>query len=599
MATATLGLIGFTEIDDADTNASWTETVTADPDIKKEGTNSMSGILRADGEHAYYNDGTSRSSSGEHLRMWVNTVNTPYMQPESSGGYQATLYDGTNTDYYTIFGSDTYPGGWFNVVVDCALFTTVTPANVVQWGVYANHAANAKNAINTWIDFVRYMDGYYVTGGTGTSDTVKLSDISVADKGTTTLYGYGIIEEYEDNYFSSGELQIGNGTTTTYFSMDGDVLTYTDKPVADGLYKFNGDGSGCNISVVNSTIKAAGTGNNNRPDVDMSTGSPNSVSITDTVWIRGGTFLLGSGQTWTGCTFNDCQQITAGGADLTGATIQGYEGTADTGALLYDVAADPDGELDEMSFTKGTASTHAITFDATNTPTTITLRGIDFSGYNASNGQTDSTLYFPSTTKSYTVNLIGCSGNISYKVGSGGSVTFVTDPVALTITVKDPDGVVYQGARVLVTPTSSANFPYQASVSITGSGTTATVSHTGHGLSTNDYVVIEGVTNDDDYNGVHQITVTGVDSYTYTTTETLGSSPATGTITATYAMISATTDVNGEVTNSWSLSLDQPFVYKVGVSRTTSPFYKGVENVADTITTSADRDISIQLVSDE
>jgi hypothetical protein len=219
--------------------------------------------------------------------------------------------------------------------------------------------------------------------------------------------------------------------------------------------------------------------------------------------------------------------------------------------MTYAETVDPDGELDNCSFTKGTAATHAIEFDATNTPTTITLRGIDFSGYNAANGNNDS------------------------------------------------DGGLLQGARVLAEPTSSANFPYQASVSITGTGTTATVSHTGHGLTTNDYVIIKGVENDDDYNGVHQITVTGANAYTYTTTETLGVSPATGTITATYAMISATTDVNGEVTNSWSLVAAQPFKFKVGYSTATSPFYQGVEDVLDTISQTADRDVTIQLVSDE
>ena len=601
MASATLGLINHTEIDDADATTSWAGALdTLDPDIKKEGTNSMTGVFRANGDNGYYDDGTARSSSGEHLRMWVNTINAPYMQPESSNGYQVFVNDGTNTDYYVIFGSDTYPGGWFNVVVDCALFTTVTAANVRRWGLYANHTSNAKNADNTWVDYVRYMDGYYITGGTS-GDKVRLSDVAVADKGTTTLFGYGIVEEYEGNYFASGEIQLGNGTTTTFFEMDGDVLTYTDKPVANGLYKLNGNGSGADILITNSTIKASGTGDDNRPDVDMSTDSPGTVSITDTVFIRGGTFLLGSGQDWTGCTFNDCQQITANGADLTGSTIQNYEGTAGTGAILYNVSGDPDGELDLITFEKGTASTHAIQFGTT-APTTMTLRGMTFTGYNASDQQTDSVLYFPDkgTDTTWTVNVVGCTGTVSvYKARSGDTVNLVIDPKSLTITVNDPDGNPYQGARVLAEPTSAANFPYNATVSITGSGTTATVTHTAHGLETNDYVIIKGVTNDDDYNGVYQITVTGVNTYTYTASGTLDVTPAVGTITSTYAMISDTTDVNGEVTNSWSLSANQPFLYKVGVSRTTSPFYKGVEDRADTIETTADRDITVQLVSDE
>ena len=558
MATATLGLIGHTEIDDADSATDWNTLDTLDPDIKKEGTNSMTGVVRSNGTTFGVTKATAVSCSGEHLRFWVNTINIPYMQPESSNGYEVYVSDGTNTDYVVAFGSDTYNGGWFNLVIDCALFTTVTPANVVTWGMRANHTATAKNADNTWMDYVRYMDGYYITGGTGTSDTVKLSDVAVADKGTTTLYGYGIVEESAGVYFGSGEIQIGNGTTTTYFEMDGDVLVYTDKPVADGLYSLNGNGSGCNISITNSTIKASGTGNNNRPDVDMSTGSPGSVSVTDTVFIRGGAFTLGSGQTWTGCTFNDCEQITAGGADLRGSSVAGYEGTAGTAALLYSVAADPDGELDNMYFEKGTATTHAIEFDATNTPTTIYLRGIDFSGYNASNGQNDSTLYFPSTTKTYTVYLVGCTGNISYRVGTGGTFNLVINPVSFSITVidnttKNP----IQFVAVTVWATATGNLPHEDSVSITSSGTTATVSHTAHGLSTDQWVEIAGCTQTE-YNGIWQITKIDDNSYSYTFPGS-GTSPATGTPISTALIINGETNALGQITDSRSYTADQGY----------------------------------------
>ena len=164
MATATLGLINHTEIDDADANTDWTNLDTTDSDVKKEGTNSISGVLRANGDDGYVDKATAISCSGEHLRVWVNTTNIPYMQPESSNGYEIYVYDNTNTDYYTIFGSDTYAGGWFNAVIDCSLFTTVTAANVDRWGIRANHTSNAKNVTNTWIDYFRYMDGYYITG---------------------------------------------------------------------------------------------------------------------------------------------------------------------------------------------------------------------------------------------------------------------------------------------------------------------------------------------------------------------------------------------------------------------------------------------------
>lgn len=426
MATATLGLLNYTEIDDCDTTTNWNGDIdTLDPDIKKEGTNSMSGVLRADGDNGYVDLGTPPvTMAGKHLRVWLNTTSVPYMEDEAGGGFQVFVYDGTNTDYYVAISSDDYSGGWANVVIDCSLFTTVTAANVDRWGIYANYTTNAKNVINTWVDFFRYSDGYYVTGG-GSSDKVRLSDVATADKGTTTLYGYGIVEEIEDTYFCSGKLQLGNGSTTTYFEMDGDVLVFTDKPVADGLYAINGNGSGADIVIQDSTIKAAGTGDDNRPDIDMVTSSPNSVSITGSVINRAGACTFTSGQTITSNIFNDCEQITHGGADMESCTIKGYEGTTGTGALVYNVNADIDGEIDGSIFTKGTASTHAIQF-GTSAANTHTLRSVEVYSYNTTDQQTDSVLYFPDkgSDTTWTINLVGCTGTFSYyKARSGDTVS--------------------------------------------------------------------------------------------------------------------------------------------------------------------------------
>jgi len=69
-----------------------------------------------------------------------------------------------------------------------------------------------------------------------------------------------------------------------------------------------------------------------------------------------------------------------------------------------------------------------------------------------------------------------------------------------------------------------------ATVTITHSGTVATVTHTTHGLSTGNTVTISGA-DQEEYNGIFTITVLDADSYKYT----MQSSPgvdATGTITA-------------------------------------------------------------------
>lgn len=83
-----------------------------------------------------------------------------------------------------------------------------------------------------------------------------------------------------------------------------------------------------------------------------------------------------------------------------------------------------------------------------------------------------------------------------------------------------------------------------ATVTITRSGTTATVTHASHGKATGDYVVIAGA-NQREYNGTKQITVVNASTYTY---QVSGSpaTPATGTIKAGKAVVPFIVD-NGVV----------------------------------------------------
>ncbi len=594
MATPTLGLITSTTINACDSTTGWTSFTSLDADLVKEGNYSLGGILRTDLSTGYYDAGSPPiTAAGKTMRLWFNTINLPYMEDEAGGGYEFFMYDGSTTEYKTVFGSDTYFGGWINIIISCDLYTTLTLANVQRWGIRANHTGNAANKTNSWIDALRYLDGYYITGGSS-GDKVRLTNIASADRGTTTLYGYGIVNEIEGLYICTGTLQIGNGSTTTYFEMDGQVLYWSDQLVASGLYSFDGNGSGCNIVIVNSVLGSSGTTDSTRFALDMSTGSPSSVSITGSVIRRAAAVTFTSGQTVTGNTFLDCGQITPGGADMTGSSVSGYEGTSDTAALVYNVAADPDGELDDMTFTKGTASTHAIQF-GTSSPTTMTLRNVAFSGYNASDSQTDSTLYFSRDTGTVTVYLVGCSGNVSYK-SAGATIVLIQDPVTVKVTAKNVSGTELSGVRVFVKASDGTGpFPFEETVTIVNSGTTATVTHTGHGMATGDKVNIEGASLQAN-NGCFEITVTGTDTYTYTMLSTPGSSP-TGTITSTYVALYGLTDGNGEISISRVFSTDQPVV---GWARkgTSSPYYKtGI--ISGSVSNSTGLNATVVMISDE
>jgi hypothetical protein len=103
------------------------------------------------------------------------------------------------------------------------------------------------------------------------------------------------------------------------------------------------------------------------------------------------------------------------------------------------------------------------------------------------------------------------SGNISYRT-DGAAVVLVVDPVTFTLTAIDStSAAAIQGAQVLVV--AGTSFTGGTTVTISRSGSTATVAHTGHGFATGNVVRIRGA-NETEYND-HAITVTGTDAYTY------------------------------------------------------------------------------------
>ena len=645
-----------TTIDDAESETTYTPgsygTVSSDV---AEATNAVAESIAIGDQALYYTYPTGNIDVSDTLvyvysfnnalqNVWDNTI------PPNA----LLLGDGTNIVGFHMAGGDKRvfnhldgPTSWQCLVLDgdqademdtaghsyedSGTFASLDLTQITQVGCYHETLSKALGGgYNVAVDIMRYgNDGIYVQGGTTPGAAGTCSELAIADRSTVDGAAHGIFRELQPVAFGcQGPLTFADTTDTTndqYFEDSGVTIVFEDRNISDGKYYFNIGGNSSQTQsfiLTNSSIVAAG------PSVSLSTTADIDVMTFDRVqfidWRNTITFPTDSASythSVTNCGFNNCGKIIIGTVDFDDNSIidsastdeaiaiaydvtalnmvvSGYEGTAGTAALTWSVNADPDGNLDGGSFTKGTAATHAIEFDATNTPTTITLTNIDFSGYNAANGNNDSTLYFPSTTKTYTVNLIGCTGNISYRVGTGGTVNLVISPVTFQVTVKDIDSqALVEDAQVLVEVANGTNYPYQASVNITGSGTTATVAHTTHGLATNDNVVIRGA-NEDVYNGAYQITVTGVSAYTYTTNETIGTSPATGTITSTFAVINDITSATGVLTDSRTYaSGDQLITGKVRKASAT-PLYRQ-QPINETIDSADGLSITVQLISDE
>ena len=193
-----------------------------------------------------------------------------------------------------------------------------------------------------------------------------------------------------------------------------------------------------------------------------------------------------------------------------------------------------------------------------------------------------------------TINIIGGTAP-TVRNGSGASTVLVVNPVTTTITVQNTAGTKIQNARVLATAASGGDYPFEESVTITRSGSTASVSHTAHGMVNGDKVVIQKAVQNE-YNGVYTISNVTTNAYDYTVSGT-PTTPATGTITSTTAIISGLTDINGEIADTRTYSVNQPLSGRVRKS-TSAPYYKTAD-VVGTVNKDNGLSLTIVMLSDE
>ena len=264
----------LTTIADCESTTNWTgPTPALDEEVIREGTNSISFIVRNDGTQIYYNM-TNQDYSGQHIRMWITTGAYGLMKTKALGGLRFFMNDGSNTAYWNIAGSDTYAGGWINICVYADSTPdagTVTTTSIDEIGVEFGMTASAKRVTNTWVDYLRYGDGLRAYDST----TFGIEEIYVED----ATNGYGIIEKQDGVYFLSGELAIGDtGTTACDYSDTNELIVFTDKNVKSDLYKIYATGNttgDLDIAFNGCVIKSAGP----RWDLDMSNVNLTSLSI--------------------------------------------------------------------------------------------------------------------------------------------------------------------------------------------------------------------------------------------------------------------------------------------------------------------------------
>lgn len=546
-----------------------------------------------------FNAGTTTITSGDCVLIWIKQNNRNLMNTVANGGAQVCMGSGTNAfDQFYVDGNDSDGSalaGWRTYAVD----PTATPSNTTgspgaytyfgaQWNIQGS--GSLKGAPNG-IDVIRHGRELTCVDGDVGNGYATFDGAATFDSATTRAWG--LLTPAAGGYQFHGAFVMGTtGTSVDFRDSNRSIIILEDPFVPAGFNEFEIRNASSNVEWTNILFTALGTTSPGIFTLDVGTFTADACQFTGV-----GTTTFSSTGTATNCIWNDTDQITAPGADLTGSQIIAYNGAANTSSLVWDANLDPDGELDDVVFnsTDSTNAVHAIEFGDT-VPATMTLRGCTFTGFNAADTQNDSTFHFKDTTGTITLNLVNCTGNASYR-SDGATINIVQDPVTTTVKAIETDGTELQNVLVLLEASDgTGDLPYQDSVSITQSAGTATVTHTGHGLSTNQYVVIRGAL-PQGYSKRAQITVTDANTYTYSVSSGL-SSPATGTPVSTGALVYGFTDVNGEVSDTRTLSNDQPVSGWARLGTTPGSLYK-TALLSGTVSNTAGASFTALMISDE
>lgn len=621
---------------EADATTSWAGSptlFTSDPD-PVEATGSIGYVVSNTTVDAYVTI-TAANFTGRLIYVWV--LPRGAMDTKANGGVAIHVGDGTNRVAYHLAGKDVAgfrhddgPVAWMCLVLDQANLPSsktvragsegsLNWAAITQIGAMFKTLAKSVGGVsNCWVDVIRHGDptannGAFLSVVGGTSgDPGTWDQIATADRDTTTQTAYGIVRKLGSGLFGvQGPLRFGNsaGSSASWFQDTNVAVAFESRGLGTGIYGIyiTDNGTGTTTFKLGTKV-GSGTAATGKDGCSLLVGSGvgaffdagSDADVTD-VFIYGTLFSgftggvkLRSAQELIDCTVSGSGVLTIDGAYTIRTAVVGSTVAANASAALWNVNTDPDGFMDFMSFGKGTNAHHAIEFGTTS-PLTMTLRGIVSTGFNASNAQNDSFFHVKRTTGTVTINVIGSTGNFSYKT-DGATVIIVLDPVTTLVTVKDTAGANIQNARVLIEAGDNAgDLPYLESVTISRSGSTATVSHTTHGLINGDKVAIRGA-GQPEYNGVFVITNVSTNAYDYTVAGS-PATPATGTITSTGVVVEGLTNASGQISASRTFTVDQN-VRGTTRKTTASPIYK-VATFTDIVDNVVGLTKTVQLVSDE
>jgi hypothetical protein len=382
-------------------------------------------------------------NDGDHLFGWLSVFAA--FDTLAAGGIGIAVVDDLATDSigrWYVGPQEGYLGGWASYVINPAADFDEVVAGTAVWTLGGNPAQLSGvdgfgahwtttvvitgNTDNAFLDAFSVGQGYNVTLGDAGSAEGKFSDF-IAFENTVTTGRFGGLREVSGILFPKCKLSIGivSGAGNTEFIDTGFTVAWekqtlsdgTSSAVAAGFYELlfqQGSGT-TDVTLTQGTLLAAAPHR-----VALNFAGINSATLTSVNVDRPDAITLDTAVVWTDSVITNAEQITAAGADFLRNTVSGYEGTADTSVLIWDVATDPNTHLDDCDYTMGTALTHAIEFGLLS-PLTMTLDGNSFNGYGI-DASTSAALHFKRTT-----------GTVTLNITDGSVPTFKTDGATIVI----------------------------------------------------------------------------------------------------------------------------------------------------------------------
>lgn len=390
-----------------------------DTDFPIQSTNHASLTMNTTGKAGIFCDnGASFSwTSGHYLFGWIIWLAPGAIAERTSGGL--AMLCGSSVSVYKVFyvggkAFGLYPyGGWQNFAVDPTMTPSETIGSPTAYYIVGS-GANVLSAVSKGnplgFDVFRYGRGIFRIANGESGNYATFTGMAAANDATAARWG--LFQFVQGGYKYKGLMYFGYGALTEFVDSNKSIVIDEMIFVQSNFNRIEFHNASSIISWNNISFNS------------IATVSPGQLEVVDncTLTFDGctfqnmDTFIFQSNSNVINTIFVKCKAITSGGGVFNGSKVLTPTIVADASAFSWDIAIDSDGHMDDMTFSKGTNAHHAIEFGMS-APTTIVLNGVAFSGFNASNEQNDSTLYFADkgSDTTWTVNCTGCTGNITYK----------------------------------------------------------------------------------------------------------------------------------------------------------------------------------------